>query len=340
MRTDEFDFELDDNKIAQSPAEPRDSAKLLAYSRETGDISHTHFKNITEFLDENDVLVLNETKVIPARLYGKKRDTETPFEFLLLKRIDLDLWEVIMKPGRKLKNGQYVDFAPDFCARLEQKKENGVCVVNFFYDGLFEQKLDEYGIMPLPPYITKKLEDKDQYQTVYANVSGSAAAPTAGLHFTEELLNKIREKGVQIVKITLHVGLGTFRPMKEENVEDHIMHSEFYQIDKETADLINAAKKDGMRIVAVGTTSVRALESASDEDGIIHPKAEETDIFIYPGYEFKAVDAMITNFHLPKSTLLMLVCAFGGKQQIMDLYKTAVNTDYRFFSFGDAMFIY
>lgn len=340
MRTDDFDFELEEKKIAQSPAEPRDSAKLLTYSRETGEISHTRFKNIIDFLSENDVLVLNETKVIPARLYGKKRETGTPFEFLLLKRIGLDLWEVIMKPGRKLKIGQYVDFAPDFCARLEQKKEDGICVVKFFYDGVFEQKLDEYGVMPLPPYITGKLENKKQYQTVYANISGSAAAPTAGLHFTEKLLNKIREKGVQIIKITLHVGLGTFRPMKEENVEDHIMHSEFYRIDEKAADLINDAKKNGKRIIAVGTTSVRALESAADDNGNVCPKAEETDIFIYPGYKFKTVDAMITNFHLPKSTLLMLVCAFGGNEQILDLYNTAIDLDYRFFSFGDAMFIY
>lgn len=340
MRADEFDFVLDESKIAQSPAEPRDSAKLLAYSKKTGETTHTQFKNIKDFIGENDVLVLNETKVIPARLYGKKRNTETPFEFLLLKRLDLDFWEVIMKPGRKLKVGQYVDFAPNFCARLEEKKEDGVCVVKFIYEGVFEQKLEEYGNMPLPPYITKKLEDKNLYQTVYANTEGSAAAPTAGLHFTEELLEEIRKKGVQIVKITLHVGLGTFRPMKEERVEDHIMHSEFYSVDDYSANIINEAKQKGKRIIAVGTTAVRALESAADGHGKIISKAEETDIFIYPGYKFKAVDAMITNFHLPKSTLLMLVCAFGGKKQILDLYKTAVETDYRFFSFGDAMFIY
>lgn len=340
MLTDEFNFELDENKIAQFPADPRDSAKLLAYSRNTGEVVHTQFKNIADYLNESDVLVINETKVIPARIYGKKRNSKTMFEFLLLKRVERDVWEVIMKPGRKLKIGQYVDFAPDFCARLEQKKKDGVCLVKFFYDGVFEEKLDEYGVTPLPPYITKKLEDKDLYQTVYANVEGSAAAPTAGLHFTDELLEKIRAKGVKIAKITLHVGLGTFRPMKEERVEDHIMHSEYYQIDETAADLINRAKRGGKRVVAVGTTSVRALESAANEKGEILPKAEETDIFIYPGYRFKVVDALITNFHLPKSTLLMLVCAFGGKKQILDLYKTAAHSDYRFFSFGDAMFVY
>lgn len=340
MRTDEFDFKLDEGRIAQTPAEPRDSAKLLIYSRKSGEKIHKRFSDIVDYLNKDDVLVLNETKVLPARLYGNKRNTVVRFEFLLLKRVKLDTWEVIMKPGRKLKIGEYVDFAPDFSARLKEKKSGGVCTVEFFYKGIFEEKLNKYGVMPLPPYITHKLQDKTQYQTVYANVEGSSAAPTAGLHFTEGLLSDIKEKGVKIAKITLHVGLGTFRPMKEEFVEDHVMHTEYYQIDRVAAEIINTAKKNGGRIIAVGTTSIRALESAADNGGIIHPKAEETDIFIFPGYKFKSADALITNFHLPKSTLMMLVCAFGGKSQIMDLYKTAISMDYRFFSFGDAMFIY
>ncbi len=339
MNTSEFDYHLPEQLIAQFPADPRDSSRLLVYNRGTGEVLHRHFYEIGSFLRSGDLLVLNETKVIPARLYGTKRGSETAFEFLLLKRLSLTNWDVIMKPGKKLKPGGYVDFGKDLCAHLVEKKEDGVCEVCFEFNGVFEQLLEQYGTMPLPPYITKKLEDKAQYQTVYAKTDGSAAAPTAGLHFTPALLQQLQQNGVQLAKVLLHVGLGTFRPMKEQRVEDHIMHSEYYSIGEDAAQAINCAKAEGRRILAVGTTAVRTLESAANEQGIVSSGDGETSIFIYPGYRFRVVDAMLTNFHLPKSTLLMLVSAFAGTQETLALYKQAVEDEYRFFSFGDAMLL-
>ena len=338
MKTSDFDYDLPEELIAQTPIEPRDHSRLLVYDRETEAVRHRHFYDVTEYLREGDVLVLNETKVLPARLYGKKRGSGTDFEFLLLKRLALDTWEVIMRPGKKLKPGGVVDFGPELSAELLCKKEDGVCEVKFRYEGVFEELLDRYGNMPLPPYITKRLEQKERYQTVYAKEDGSAAAPTAGLHFTPELLKKIEEMGVAIVKILLHVGLGTFRPMKEETVEQHVMHSEYYSVSPQAAEIINAAKREGRRVIAVGTTSVRTLESAA-RGGLVQAESADTDIFIYPGYRFQIVDALITNFHLPKSTLIMLVSALMGREKALDVYRQAVEERYRFFSFGDAMLI-
>ncbi len=338
MKTSDFDYELPEELIAQTPVEPRDHSRLLVYDREKKAVKHRHFYDLTDYLRAGDVLVLNETKVLPARLYGKKRGAETDFEFLLLKRLKLDTWEVIMRPGKKLKPGGWVDFGPDLAAELLMKKEDGVCEVRFAYDGVFEELLDKYGNMPLPPYITERLEEKERYQTVYAKEDGSAAAPTAGLHFTPALLEKIEGMGVIVVKILLHVGLGTFRPMKEETVEAHVMHAESYCVSEEAAEAVNAAKREGRRVIAVGTTSVRTLESAA-KDGVLYAGSGETDIFIYPGYEWQIVDALITNFHLPKSTLVMLVAALTGREEILDVYAQAVDGRYRFFSFGDAMMI-
>ncbi len=338
MKTSDFDYELPEELIAQTPVSPRDHSRLLVYDRQTKETFDRHFYDVTDYLKKGDVLVVNETKVIPARLYGKKRGTETDFEFLLLKRLQLDIWEVIMRPGKKLKPGGFVDFGDDLCAELLCKKEDGVCEVRFHYDGVFEELLDRYGNMPLPPYITEKLEEKERYQTVYAKEDGSAAAPTAGLHFTPELMRKIEEMGVTIVKILLHVGLGTFRPMKEDTVEEHIMHSEYYSVSEQAARTINDAKKEGRRVIAVGTTSVRTLESAA-YGGRVQAGSADTDIFIYPGYDYQIVDALITNFHLPKSTLIMLVSAFCGREETLRIYRRAVEERYRFFSFGDAMLI-
>lgn len=338
MKTSDFDYELPEELIAQTPVSPRDHSRLLVYDRQTKETFDRHFYDVTDYLKKGDVLVVNETKVIPARLYGKKRGTETDFEFLLLKRLQLDIWEVIMRPGKKLKPGGFVDFGDDLCAELLCKKEDGVCEVRFHYDGVFEELLDRYGNMPLPPYITEKLEEKERYQTVYAKEDGSAAAPTAGLHFTPELMRKIEEMGVTIVKILLHVGLGTFRPMKEDTVEEHIMHSEYYSVSEQAARTINDAKKEGRRVIAVGTTSVRTLESAAC-GGRVQAGSADTDIFIYPGYDYQIVDALITNFHLPKSTLIMLVSAFCGREETLRIYRRAVEERYRFFSFGDAMLI-
>lgn len=338
MKTSDFDYELPEELIAQTPVSPRDHSRLLVYDRQTKETFDRHFYDVTDYLKKGDVLVVNETKVIPARLYGKKRGTETDFEFLLLKRLQLDIWEVIMRPGKKLKPGGFVDFGDGLCAELLCKKEDGVCEVRFHYDGVFEELLDRYGNMPLPPYITEKLEEKERYQTVYAKEDGSAAAPTAGLHFTPELMRKIEEMGVAIVKILLHVGLGTFRPMKEDTVEEHIMHSEYYSVSEQAARTINDAKKEGRRVIAVGTTSVRTLESAAS-GGRVQAGSADTDIFIYPGYEYQIVDALITNFHLPKSTLIMLVSAFCGREETLRIYRRAVEERYRFFSFGDAMLI-
>ncbi|MDY3004170.1 MAG: tRNA preQ1(34) S-adenosylmethionine ribosyltransferase-isomerase QueA [Christensenella hongkongensis] len=338
MKTSDFDYELPEELIAQTPVSPRDHSRLLVYDRQTKETFDRHFYDVTDYLKKGDVLVVNETKVIPARLYGKKRGTETDFEFLLLKRLQLDIWEVIMRPGKKLKPGGFVDFGDDLCAELLCKKEDGVCEVRFHYDGVFDEHLDPYGKMPLPPYITEKLEEKERYQTVYAKEDGSAAAPTAGLHFTPELMRKIEEMGVTIVKILLHVGLGTFRPMKEDTVEEHIMHSEYYSVSEQAARMINDAKKEGRRVIAVGTTSVRTLESAAC-GGRVQAGSADTDIFIYPGYDYQIVDALITNFHLPKSTLIMLVSAFCGREETLRIYRRAVEERYRFFSFGDAMLI-
>ena len=339
MKTSDFYYDLDESLIAQTPIEKRDTSRLLVYDRESGETAHKVFSDITGYLHKGDVLVINDTKVLPARLFGIKQGTERSVEFLLLHRLSLTRWEVILRPGKKLRIGDTVVFSEYLSATIEQKKEDGVTEVEFSFDGVFEEILDALGEMPLPPYIHEKLDDKTRYQTVYAREQGSAAAPTAGLHFTPELLKKIEEMGVGIARLTLHVGLGTFRPVKAENVEDHIMHSEYYCVTEETATLINSARQNGGRIVAVGTTSVRTLESTSDENGTVHAGSGSTNIFIKPGYRFKAVDALLTNFHLPESTLIMLVSAFAGREQTLALYNEAVKLRYRFFSFGDAMLL-
>ena len=340
MRTSDFDYVLPEELIAQTPMEPRDASRLLVYHRGSGEIEHRIFRDIIEYLRPEDVLVINHTRVIPARLYGVKEGTGGAIEFLLLKRLDRDRWEVILKPGRKAKPGAVFVFGEGkLKAEIESVAEDGGRVVRFIYDGVFEEILDELGQMPLPPYIHEKLEDRTRYQTVYAKFDGSAAAPTAGLHFTPELLERIREKGVDIVPVLLHVGLGTFRPVKEENLENHHMHSEYYEVSEEAAQRINAARARGGRIVCVGTTSVRTLETVATEDGIVHAGSGYTQIFITPGVKIKAVDALITNFHLPQSTLLMLISALMGREEALRTYEMAVKERYRFFSFGDAMFI-
>ena len=340
MRTSDFDYVLPEELIAQTPMEPRDASRLLVYHRGSGEIEHRIFRDIIEYLRPEDVLVINHTRVIPARLYGVKEGTGGAIEFLLLKRLDRDRWEVILKPGRKAKPGAVFVFGEGkLKAEIESVAEDGGRVVRFIYDGVFEEILDDLGQMPLPPYIHEKLEDRTRYQTVYAKFDGSAAAPTAGLHFTPELLERIREKGVDIVPVLLHVGLGTFRPVKEENLENHHMHSEYYEVSEEAAQRINAARARGGRIVCVGTTSVRTLETVATEDGIVHAGSGYTQIFITPGVKIKAVDALITNFHLPQSTLLMLISALMGREEALRTYEMAVKERYRFFSFGDAMFI-
>ena len=340
MRTSDFDYVLPVELIAQTPMEPRDASRLLVYHRGSGEIEHRIFRDIIEYLRPEDVLVINHTRVIPARLYGVKEGTGGAIEFLLLKRLDRDRWEVILKPGRKAKPGAVFVFGEGkLKAEIESVAEDGGRVVRFIYDGVFEEILDDLGQMPLPPYIHEKLEDRTRYQTVYAKFDGSAAAPTAGLHFTPELLERIREKGVDIVPVLLHVGLGTFRPVKEENLENHHMHSEYYEVSEEAAQRINAARARGGRIVCVGTTSVRTLETVATEDGIVHAGSGYTQIFITPGVKIKAVDALITNFHLPQSTLLMLISALMGREEALRTYEMAVKERYRFFSFGDAMFI-
>ncbi len=339
MNTHDFYYDLPESFIAQTPAEPRDSSKLMVYDRKTGMVEHRIFREITDYLCPGDALVINNTRVIPARLFGKKRDGGREVEFLLLKKLGQDVWEIIMRPGKKLRIGDKVDFSEKLSAQILSKAEDGVSRARFYSDGVFEAVLDELGQMPLPPYITARLEEKERYQTVYAKTSGSAAAPTAGLHFTPELLDNIRAKGVDVIEILLHVGLGTFRPVKVDDIADHKMHSEYYSVSAEAAERINAAKKRGGRVIAVGTTSVRTLESVADDDGIMCAKSGSTDIFIYPGYKFKIVDAMVTNFHLPESTLVMLVSAFMGREKTLALYETAKRNAYRFFSFGDAMMI-
>ena len=339
MKTDDFDFFLPQNLIAQTPLERRDSSKLLVLDKETGDINHKHFSDIIDYLEPGDVLVLNDTKVMPARIVGTKEETGAIIELLMLKEIDKDVWEVLSKPAKRIKVGTIVKFSDRLKAICTDTKDEGIRIFKFIYDGIFYEILDELGEMPLPPYIHEKLKDKNRYQTVYAKNIGSAAAPTAGLHFTKELLNKIEKKGIKIEYITLHVGLGTFRPVNVEDVTKHKMHSEFYQMSKKTADILNSTKKNNNRIISVGTTSTRTLETIMNLYGEFKECSGWTDIFIYPGYEFKAINALITNFHLPKSTLIMLVSALAGKDNIMKAYSEAVKEEYRFFSFGDSMFI-
>nr|WP_304710472.1 tRNA preQ1(34) S-adenosylmethionine ribosyltransferase-isomerase QueA [uncultured Acetatifactor sp.] len=340
MLKSDFYFELPEELIAQDPLEERTSSRLLVLDRRSGAVSHHVFREIADFLRPGDCLVLNNTKVIPARLLGEREGTGAHVELLLLKRKSGDVWETLARPGKKCRPGTKLSFGDGLLkAEILETVEEGNRLVRFTYEGIFEEVLDRLGEMPLPPYITHKLQDKNRYQTVYAKHEGSAAAPTAGLHFTEALLGQLEAKGVKLAYVTLHVGLGTFRPVKEENVLEHHMHSEHYQISRETADLINRTKAEGSRIVCVGTTSCRTIESAADEEGIVHPGSGDTDIFIYPGYRFKALDALITNFHLPESTLIMLVSALAGREHVLAAYEEAVRERYRFFSFGDAMLV-
>lgn len=340
MKTDDFDFYLPEKLIAQTPLEKRDSSKLLIMNRSTGEVQHNHFHNITQFLRKGDVLVLNDTKVMPARLYGVKEDTLAAIEILMLKELQSDHWECLVKPAKRVKVGTVLVFGDqDLKAICTEVREEGIRVFEFIYDGIFYEILDRLGEMPLPPYIHEKLKDQGRYQTVYAKNIGSAAAPTAGLHFTPSLLEEIRKIGVQVVFITLHVGLGTFRPVSVDDVTAHKMHSEFYMMSDEVASVLNQAKNEHRRIIGVGTTSVRTLESIMQLYGKFQACSGWTDIFIYPGYTFLAIDGMITNFHLPKSTLVMLVSAFSSRDYILHAYQEAVNQEYRFFSFGDSMFI-
>lgn len=340
MKTSDFYFDLPQELIAQDPLKDRSSSRLLVLDRETGKTEHHIFREVIDYLEPGDCLVVNNTKVIPARLFGAKVGTEAKIEVLLLKRKEADVWETLVKPGKKAKPGTRISFGDGLLmGEVIDVVEEGNRLIRFEYEGIFEEILDQLGQMPLPPYITHQLEDKNRYQTVYAKHDGSAAAPTAGLHFTPELLQQIREKGVKIAHVTLHVGLGTFRPVKVEDVTKHHMHSEFYVVEEDQAALINETKAKGKKVVSVGTTSCRTLESATDEQGILHAGSGWTDIFIYPGYQFKLIDRLITNFHLPESTLLMLVSALAGKEKIMAAYEEAVKERYRFFSFGDAMLI-
>lgn len=334
----DFYYDLPEELIAQTPASPRDASRLLVYDRTSKKTEHRIFKDVTDYLKKGDVLVVNNTRVLPARLYARTENGGA-VEVLLLKRLDIDKWEVLVKPGKKCKIGTRLDISDGLSLTVEGITESGERIVRFIYDGVFEEILERVGNMPLPPYIKKKLEDKNRYQTVYAKTDGSAAAPTAGLHFTPALLERIRGMGVEVAEVLLHVGLGTFRPVKEEIITDHKMHSEYYEVGAEAAETINRAKREGRRIIAVGTTSVRTLESAADENGLLKPCSGNTEIFIYPPYKFKCVDALITNFHLPESTLIMLVAAMTGREEILSLYNEAVRERYRFFSFGDAMFI-
>lgn len=340
MNVKDYDYDLPEELIAQDPLEDRSSSRLMVLDRQTGDVEHRHFTDILEYLHPGDCLVINNTKVIPARLFGVKEDTQAKIEVLLLKRKENDIWETLVKPGKKAKPGTKLVFGDGLLtAEVVDVVEEGNRLIQFHYDGIFEEILDQLGQMPLPPYITHQLKDKNRYQTVYAKYDGSAAAPTAGLHFTKELLQKVKDMGVDIAEVTLHVGLGTFRPVKVENVLDHHMHSEFYMVSQEAADKINRAKESGHRVIAVGTTSTRTLESAADENGRLHETSGWTEIFIYPGYQFKVIDALITNFHLPQSTLVMLVSALAGREHVLHAYEIAVKERYRFFSFGDAMLI-
>lgn len=339
FKTSDFYYDLPEELIAQTPVEPRDSSRMLVYDRKTGEMRHDkHFRDIVDYFNKGDVLVINDTKVLPARIYGTKK-TGARVEFLLHKRFDLTDWEVLVRPARKARPGEEIIFSPTLKAQVLEYGEEGLRKVRFVFDGVFEDELSKIGEMPLPPYIHEKLKDKDRYQTVYANEEGSSAAPTAGLHFTPELMKKLEDKGVEIVKVLLHVGLGTFRPVKAESISEHKMHSEFYQVTEQSANAINKAKSEGRRIVACGTTSVRVLESASTQEGVIKAESGFTEIFIYPSYKFKMVDSLITNFHLPESTLVMLVSAFMGRENALNMYESAVKERYRFFSFGDSTFI-
>lgn len=340
MKTRDFYYDLPKELIAQDPLEDRSSSRLMVLHRKSGVIEHKVFKDIVDYLRPGDCLVRNNTKVIPARLYGVREDTGAAIELLLLKRRENDIWETLVKPGKKCREGARLVFGDDHLhGEIIEVLPDGNRLIQFHYEGIFEEILDELGQMPLPPYITHRLQDKNRYQTVYAKYEGSAAAPTAGLHFTEELFQQLEDKGVEVANVTLHVGLGTFRPVKVEDVTQHHMHSEFYHVEAEEAEKINRARAAGGRIVCVGTTSCRTIESATDEEGILQPGQGDTEIFIYPGYRFKMMDVLITNFHLPESTLLMLVSALAGKEQVMKAYEEAVKERYRFFSFGDAMII-
>ena len=341
MNVKDFDFYLPEEQIAQDPLENRSDSRLMVLNRKSGEIEHKIFKDITAYLKKGDCLVINNTKVLPARLIGVKEETGAKIELLLLKRRENDIWETLVKPGRKARKGAKISFGDGILTgEIMDEVEEGNRLIQFSYEGIFEEILDQLGQMPLPPYITHQLKDKNRYQTVYAKEEGSAAAPTAGLHFTKELLKEIEDMGVTIAHVTLHVGLGTFRPVKVENVLEHHMHSEFYCIEESEAKKINDTKKNGGRVIAVGTTSTRTLESATDENGILQAKSGNTEIFIYPGYKFKMIDGLITNFHLPQSTLLMLVSAFSTRENILHAYEEAVKEGYRFFSFGDAMFLF
>lgn len=336
----DFYYDLPEELIAQDPLEDRSSSRLMVLDKHTGEIRHQIFKDIVEYLKPGDCLVINNTKVIPARLFGAKEGTDAKIEVLLLKRHENDVWETLVKPGKKCKPGTKISFGDGLLiGEVMDIVEEGNRLIKFHYEGIFEEILDQLGQMPLPPYITHQLQDKNRYQTVYAKHDGSAAAPTAGLHFTPELMQQVRDMGVEIAEVTLHVGLGTFRPVKEDNVLNHHMHSEFYRIEQSEADKINKAKAEGHRVISVGTTSTRTLESAADENGFLTEKNGWTEIFIYPGYQFKVIDALITNFHLPESTLVMLVSALAGREQVLHAYVEAVKERYRFFSFGDAMFV-
>ena len=339
MDVEAFDYELPEELIAQDPLAVRDASRLLILNKETGQIRHGMFRDILEEIQAGDCLVINNTRVIPARLFGTRQETGGAVEVLLLKRVEGDLWETLVRPGKKARPGTALDFGGLMTGTVEEIVEDGNRLIRFAFEGIFEEILDQLGEMPLPPYITHKLQDKERYQTVYARYDGSAAAPTAGLHFTKELLQELKEKGVRIAEVTLHVGLGTFRPVKVDKVEDHHMHAEYYSVEEEAAELVNRTREEGGRIIAVGTTSCRTLESAADEDGRLTAGSGWTDIFIYPGYQFRLVDALITNFHLPKSTLMMLVSALAGRENILRAYHEAIQERYRVFSFGDAMFI-
>ena len=339
MDLKDYYYDLPEKFIAQTPLAKRDSSKLLMLNKETGEIKHEVFHNIINYLNKGDCLVLNDSRVLPARLLGVREDTGSPMEFLLLSRKDKDIWEVIVRPGKRAKPGRHFVFGNELKAEVLDIVNDGNRLVRFEYEGIFEEVLDRLGEMPLPPYITEKLQDRERYQTVYSKNDGSAAAPTAGLHFTKELLEQIKEKGVNIAYVTLHVGLGTFRPVKVEKVEEHKMHSEFYELDEANAEIINNTRKNGGKVISVGTTSTRTIETIADEKGFLKASTGWTDIFIYPPYKFKAIDKLITNFHLPESTLLMLVSSLAGRENILNAYEEAKATEYRFSSFGDAMFI-
>ncbi len=333
--TKTYFYNLPEEQIAQTPSEPRDHSRLLVYHRDSNKLEHKRFYDIIDYLRDGDVLVINNTRVIPARLYGKKT-TGAVIEILLLKRYDLTTWECLAKPGKRLKEGTIIEFSPELKAEIKGDTDFGGKIISFIFEGVFEEIIDKIGVMPLPPYIREQYKDKERYQTVYNKITGSSAAPTAGLHFTTELLDKIREKGIETVEVTLNVGLGTFRPVSENNIKNHKMHSEYFEISEDAANRINKAKIEGRRVIAVGTTSIRVLESASNDAGVVLPVKRDTDIFIYPGYKFKVVDAVVTNFHLPESTLIMLVSAFCGLDETIEMYNIAVKEGYRFFSFGDA----